>query len=91
MGYYIEVPKPFNKAAQLANLYGASVIPKPKSFGDVPEGQALICVVHNRAFEGAGFCYSPAEFSRFAFDDGRPRDWLTMDLEKTKKLSGYRP
>jgi hypothetical protein len=92
MGYYIEVPKNKNKAAQLVELYEAQIIPKPKKFSDVPEDKALICVVENTAFDAAGFCYNEREFKVFERDFSnpqRPRTWLLMDKVLTKKLSGF--
>lgn len=89
MGYYIEVPESRRKAAQLAEIHGAQIVPRPASFDDIPSDKALICVVDNRIFEAAGHCYSPAEFAAFAHDDGRPKQWLLMDRGKAEKLSGY--
>ncbi len=70
MGFYVEVPENKNKAQQLADLYGATILPQqPKTFEDVPEGLALICVVDNGPFEAAALCYSNEEFAAFAAPD----------------------
>jgi hypothetical protein len=91
MGYYIEVQIPHGKAQQLVDLYGATILPqRPEAFEDVPEGQALICVVDNRAFEAAALCYSREEFEDFADpDDPRPRTWLLMGRDDAHELAGY--
>ncbi len=91
MGYYIEVPENKGKAKQLVDLYEAKIIQKPSSFNEIPTDKALICVVVNPSFDAALFCYSNKEFQLFSYswDDGRPKIWLLMDLEKTKELTGY--
>lgn len=70
MGYYVEVPENKGKARQLAVLHGATILAqRPEAFEDVPDGQALICVVDNGPFEAAALCYSAAEFEAFARPD----------------------
>ena len=70
MGYYIEVPSPKGKAAQLAEMYGAGIMDNPPAtFDDIPEGLALICVVDNGPFEAAALCYSAEEFAEFSTPD----------------------
>ena len=93
MGYYIEVPKNKEKAQQLVNIYKATIIPCPVSLEDIPTDKALICVVDNRAFEAAGYCFSQNEFEAFRHDFGlrqRPRQWVLMDKSLARKLSGFR-
>ena len=90
MGYYIEVPERFKKATQLVKLYKGEIIPCPKSFSDVPEDKALICIVDNRAFEAAGYCFDSQEFGDFKRPDGRPRTWLLMNKALVHKLTGYK-
>ncbi len=89
MGYYIEVPKSVGKAAQLVRIHNASIIPCPEKFEDIPKDKALICVVDNRAFEAAGYCFSSSEFAEFKRPDGRPRQWLLIDKALTEKLTGF--
>lgn len=70
MGYYIQVPENKGKARQLAEMHGATILPqRPEAFEDVPDGQALICVVDNGPFEAAALCYSREEFEVFARPD----------------------
>lgn len=91
MGYYIETPKRLGKAEQLKTMYGAEIISKvPTTFGDIPTGKALICVVNNGMFEAAGYIYSEREFSEFSHPDGRHRDWVLMDLEIAQVQSGFK-
>jgi len=91
MGYYIEVPENTGKTAQLVKLYGATIIKRPRSFDDVPGDKALICVVGNRLFDAAAYCYSAAEFGAFNLpSDDRPRQWLLMDKKLVRELTGFR-
>jgi uncharacterized protein (DUF1330 family) len=87
MGFYIEVPQYHNKAQQMVDLYGARVIPQPRSFAPV-EGQTLLCVVVNPFFDAIGICYDQHEFDAFADpSDDRPKTWLTIDTNKAKALN----
>lgn len=87
MGYYINKnaqgkPLPVSgKADMLLKDEGAVFIPNP-TFQD-----NLICVVDNRIFEAAAFCYSEREFEEFARPDGRKKKWLTHP--KAKELSDF--
>ena len=94
MGYYIEVPNNKGKAKQLIDLYGAEITSRPLQFKDIPDGKGLICVVENRQFDAAGYCYSSREMDAFMTDYGpqgqRPRLWLYMDKNLAEKLSGFR-
>lgn len=90
MGFYIEVPQSRGKPQQLADLYGAITVTCPETFADVPEGQALICVVDNGPFEAAALCYSADEFATFKDpSDPRVRRWMLMDQTKAHELAGY--
>jgi hypothetical protein len=95
MGYYIQVPENEGKAQQLVGLHGATILPmRPEAFEDVPEGQALICVVDNGAFEAAALCYSREEFIEFTSPDvttghQRPRTWVLMAKALAHELAGY--
>lgn len=89
MGYYIP-SSVRGKAQALVNTVGACIIPEPSSFESIPTNLALICVVDNRAFEAAAYCYSPLEFKAFSDpSDGRPKIWLTMDKALAEELSGF--
>jgi len=83
MGYYIPNDRPIQN-------YGATQIEKPKSFNDIPEGQALICELDNFMFKANGLCYSKNEFEAFGEpSDTRPKKWFLMDKDKAHKLAGY--
>ena len=54
MGYYIETSGPKDKAVWLEAEHEAWILPiRPEGFEDIPEGQALICVLDNGPFEAA--------------------------------------
>lgn len=70
MGYYIEVPENHGKAQQIVDIHGGTILERmPETFADIPEGQALICVVDNGPFEAAAFCYNEEEFAAFNTPD----------------------
>ncbi len=70
MGYYIEVPENKGKAEQLVALHGATILKqRPATFEDIPEGQALICIMDNGPFEAAALCYSSEELDAFDAQD----------------------
>lgn len=103
MGFYLEVPSNHDKAdliiegsllnvdgTDYLNGYTAEIIPKPDSFSEVPEDKALICVVDNGIFEGAGYCFSPMEFDAFSYPaDTRPKTWLLIDKWAAQKATGF--
>lgn len=90
MGYYIEVPDNHGKAKQLAELYGATVLDHQPAWGEFPD-LAIVVVVDNGLFEAAAYAYSEAEFAAFTNPaDLRPKQFLTMDRELARKLSGWR-
>ena len=86
MGYYMEVPKPTNKAEQLIKLYGAkSIEVPPKSLTEVPEGKALVVVVENGYFDAAAYAWCQSELDAFLPYDGHRRTWLLIDKDKVIK------
>lgn len=99
MGYYIEVPTNTEKAAYLHQNEGAQIValedpilkvfrPIP-SLTEIPDDQALICVVENGLFDAAGVCYSRSEREAFADPtDPRLKTWLIMDRERAIELCG---
>ncbi len=91
MGFYIEVPQPKGKAQQLADLHGAiRLLTPPEAFEDVPEGQALICVINNGPFEAAALCHNAEEYGDFSDpNDLRPRQWMLLEKAMAHKLAGY--
>ena len=87
MGYYIEVPRATDKAAQMQEIHGARVVPRPEAFDDVPEGTTLLCVVCNGAFDAIGVIHDNRQLAAFTYsDDPRPRTWLVLDTAKVKEL-----
>ena len=89
MGYYIEVPSLKGKAEQIRKILGGEVLEKrPKSFADVPQGKALICVVDNGQFEAAAFCYSEREFREFAASDNLQDS--PIEIEKGEEFTTIR-
>jgi hypothetical protein len=89
MGYYIEVPKNLNKAAQLMDLYGAELMPMDMGFSEIPADKALICVVQNGLFDAVGYAFDETEFRAFSEPDGRTRTWLLMDKKLVHQLTKY--
>ncbi len=95
MGYYIETPQNRGKAEYIIGAHGAREVSIDEAEDAVKNGEGVVCVVNNGAWEAAGFVYSLHEFQAFDprfpnSNDSRPRKWLVMDLAKAKELSGYR-
>jgi hypothetical protein len=93
LGYYIEVPNRFNKAEQLVKIHKARILNHTPDWNEAKPDEAIICVVDNRAFEAAAFCYSPRELDEFKADmigTQRPRKWLIMDRKLACQLTGYK-
>lgn len=89
MGYYIQGPQS-GKAKFLQMKHDCIEIPQPKSFAEIEDDLALICVVDNGPFEAAGYCFSPGEFEVFSeSSDHRPKTWLLMNKQLAEELSGY--
>jgi hypothetical protein len=83
MGFYIEVPKPRQKAQQLVDVHNARI--ETGKFFD-PTGERVgICVVENGPFDAAGIAFNAREAEEFAYEDGRPRTWLSMPREAVVK------
>lgn len=87
MGYYIDknsanTPLGALGKAQALIADGARQISPPTTFQE-----NLVCVVDNRIFEAAAYCYSPEEMEEFLRPDGRRKVWLVY--EHAAKLSGY--
>jgi len=95
MGYYIETPgQNHGKAEKIVMEHDGELLDgPPKNFDDIPPDKGLICVVDNLdfGFEAAGFCFNEHEFRSFTFPlDHRPKQWLLLDIDKAKSLSGFR-
>ncbi len=91
MGFHLPGPTR-GKVDHLIATYGAERVPgPPDDFHDIPESQALICVVNTVTYETASFCFSAAEMALLNdTSDFRPRTWLVMDRRKAEELSKYR-
>ena len=83
MGRYLEAAGVLaGKADKLIELGATEIDGPPASLADVPEGQTLVCVVENRAWDAA--CHVRDQYQ---FDvcrdpsDPRPKRWLLMDKE----------
>jgi hypothetical protein len=90
MGFQIPGPTR-GKAQHFVDMYQAVVLDKPpRHFEDVPDHQAIICVVDTLQYEVASYAFSSQEFS-FLDDhsDFRKRTWLLMDKAKANQLSGF--
>lgn len=75
MGYYIQVPERFGKAAAIVKrMHGERWNPNTP----VPPGTVPVCVVTNSRFDAAGVAYDKREFDRFMTEDGRPKEWLVV-------------
>ncbi len=90
MGYYIQTPMPQNKAGQIARNHDGEIIEQPSSFSEVPKGKALICVVDNRIFEAAAFCFNESEFEEFTQrTDRRGKEWVLISHDLACELTEY--
>lgn len=78
MGYYINKLKdgtdlPANGKAEFLVKNANAVKVSGKEFCE-----NLVCVVDNRLFEAAGYCFSKEEFEAFKYPDGRSKQWLIV-------------
>jgi len=93
MGYYIETDVTVGKANWLVENCGAEKIKKIDNFNDIPEEKGLVLVVSNTVFDAACFIYSPNELNSWLEEekiDPRQREYLLMDLNVCKEMSGYK-
>ena len=94
MGYYIETPKPLDKAEQLISLHGATWALPYDEYKDIPRGKALIAVVQNGSFDAALFLHDKQEFDyikRVMPTDHRPCNYVLMDRKLAERLTGWKP
>ncbi len=85
MGYYIEVPQPFNKADQMYDIYEAQTVVGP--YIEIPEGKTLLCVVSNAFFDAIGIMFDEQEMRAFADPtDPRPKTWMLIDTDLARDL-----
>ena len=95
MGYYLNSTKmneplpAVGKANILAKSSGVEEVTQPKTYGEIPDSKAIICVVSNGPFEAAGYAYCEDEFKVFSAPDSRPKRWFLMDKNLVNKLTGY--
>ncbi len=94
MGFYLDLPHPFDKAMQLSRDHGAKLCFDPdKHEFESPTGvpsrlqPVLICVVENQIFDAALICFDKREYDRTRNpEDPRPKTYLTITLEKVFEL-----
>jgi hypothetical protein len=90
MGFQIPGPTK-GKVQYLVDMYQAVVLDRPpRVFADIPDHQAIICVIDTLQYEVASYAFSRQEFS-FLDDhsDFRKRTWILMDKNKANQLSGF--
>ena len=89
MGRYIHTGAVVTgKANAIIEQHGAEEISQPKSWSDIPEGKALVCVVENGFFDAAAYAYSPDEFIEFTRpDDRRRKRWLLLNKDLCERLA----
>jgi hypothetical protein len=90
MGKYVNIDlkgKPLNARTKAVDLIksGANPIDEPELFNQ-HQGKAVICVVKNGPFDAAAWAFSQGELECFKRDDGRPKDWLTVDESVIESL-----
>jgi hypothetical protein len=93
MGWYLETPRPREKAAQLVKIHNARIVTCEQAEAFIEDGKkAVICVVQNPAFDAAAFCHSSEEFKHMNYaGDKRPKTWLVIDdREMVENLTGYK-
>jgi hypothetical protein len=90
MGFQIPGPTK-GKVQHFVDEYQAVVLDRPpRNFSDIPDRQALICVIDTIQYEVASYAFSQPEFSLLDdHSDFRKRTWLLMDKAKANQLSGF--
>jgi hypothetical protein len=83
MGFQIPGPTT-GKVQHFVDMYQAAVLDRPPhNFSEIPDHQALICVVDTIQYEVANYAFSQQEFSLLDdHSDFRKRTWLLMDKTK---------
>src|SRR5258706_10451274 len=87
MGFQIPGPTK-GKVQYFVDVYQAVVLARPpRSFNDIPDHQAIICVVDTIQYEVASYAFSQQEFSLLDdHSDFRKRTWLLMDKTKANRV-----
>jgi hypothetical protein len=90
MGFQIPGPTT-GKVQYLMDVYQAVILDRPpRNFAEIPDHQAIICVVDTIEYEVASYAFSRQEFSLLDDrSDFRKRTWLLMDKAKANELSGF--
>jgi len=90
MGFQIPGPTT-GKVQYLMDVYQAVILDRPpRDFAEIPDHQAIICVVDTIQYEVASYAFSQQEFSLLDdHSDFRKRTWLLMDKTKANQLSGF--
>jgi len=90
MGFQIRGPTK-GKVQYFVDTYHAVILDGPPlNFHDIPDRQALICIVDTIQYEVASYAFSQQEFSLLDdHSDFRKRTWLLMDKTKANQLSGF--
>jgi hypothetical protein len=87
MGYYVN-PKNVSKEKWLSdNAGGDHISTTAPKWEKVPSSSLPVCLVDNFGFTAAAICYSPEELREFAREDGRPKVWCIVEIEKLKEVS----
>lgn len=91
MGYYIQTPRPKDKAAYLQLAFDAKEITQQEAKALINnEALAPLCVVDNGPFEAVGFMHSAKEFEAFTLpEDPRPKTFLAMDRNRVVTLTNF--
>jgi len=90
MGFYIETSSPRNKAAWLVHNLSGTLCNRIDAIEALADGEGVIVVIHNPAFEAAAFAYSPEEFARLHQPgDLRPRGYVIVDFGEASRRSGH--
>jgi len=90
MGFQIPGPTK-GKVQYFVDVYQAVVLARPpRNFNDIPDHQAIICVIDTIQYEVASYAFSQQEFSLLDdHSDFRKRTWLLMDKTKANQVSGF--
>lgn len=98
MGFYLQTQgRNIGKANALIAKFGGQYLgASPRLLTDIPSNKALVCVVHNRAFEAAAVVYEQAELDYFVRPDSGPepsryREWIVLnDKDKVYEAAGIK-
>jgi hypothetical protein len=87
MGFQIPGPTK-GKVQYLVDVHQAVVLARPpRNFNDIPDHQAIICVIDTIQYEVASYAFSQQEFSLLDdHSDFRKRTWLLMDKTIAQRL-----